>query len=226
MALLTVIVPVFNEAKTISQIIEKIQAVPLEKEIFVIDDGSTDETAQVLRLIRYDNLTVIHHPTNRDKGAAVLTGLSHAKGTWVIIQDADLEYNPDDYVRLIEAGDKGNADLVLGSRFTKGYQGACIPRLGNRLVTMLFNISFGVRLNDLLTCYKLIHRSTLPILQLQSKGFDIDIEVVAKMLRHKLRLSEVSVSYNPRSYAEGKKMRVKDGIGQIMTIVKYCFKLP
>jgi glycosyltransferase involved in cell wall biosynthesis len=218
---LSVIVPVYNEAKTIEQVIIKIIAVPIEKEIVVVDDSSTDGTDKILRSLRYDNLKVIHHTSNRGKGAAVLTGLEHAVGQYVIVQDADLEYDPGDYIKLLDVIQRGAGDLILGSRFTEGYHGMKIPKAGNRFLTGLMNILFGIKLNDCFTCYKLMRRVDLLGLLLSSNSFDIEIEILAKAFRKKMRILEVPVSYNPRTYKEGKKIRIKDGIWAVLMIFKY-----
>jgi len=223
MPLLSVIVPVYNEVKTIRQILEKIDSVAIEKEIIVVDDGSTDGTGKVLRDIKYPNLKVIHHSGNRGKGAAFLTGLANATGEFVIIQDADLEYDPMEYAKLIEEFNKSGVDIVLGVRFTEGYRGMLIPRLGNRFLTGLLNLLFSAQLNDFLTCYKLLRRDTLEKLQLKSEGFGIDAEIVSKILKRKLKIKQVPVSYKPRSYTEGKKIKWYDGIKYIVSIVKYRF---
>jgi glycosyltransferase involved in cell wall biosynthesis len=154
----------------------------------------------------------------------VLTGLAHASGEFVIIQDADLEYEPQEYIKLMEGIKEGNADLVLGVRFTKGYHGLLIPRLGNRFVTSLLNILFGVQINDFTTCYKLLRRDTVNALNLKSKRFNIDIEIIAKVLKRKLRIKQIPITYRPRSYAEGKKIRVLDGLQAIANIIKYRFR--
>lgn len=221
MPLLSVIVPVYNEAKTIKQILEKIHSVTVDKEIIVVNDGSVDETGRILKDIRYDNLKVIHHITNRGKGGAILTGLSNAAGEFVIIQDADLEYDPNDYLKLIEAIKEDKVDFVLGVRFLRGYHGLFIHRLGNRFLTGFFNLIFGSRLNDYATCYKLAKISTWKELNLKATGFDIEIEIVSKALKNHLRIVEVPVSYYPRSYAEGKKIRWLDGLQAIINILKY-----
>lgn len=221
MPLLSVIVPVYNEAKTISRILEKINSVNIDKEIVVVDDGSSDDTGKILHEIKYPNLKIIYHATNRGKGAAFLTGLSHAEGEFVIIQDADLEYDPNDYFKLMDVMEKENADIVLGARFMKGYQGLFLHRMGNRFLTKLMNVMFGVHFNDCFTCYKLVRRQKLQFLNLQARGFDIDMEIIAKALKNKLRISETLISYNPRSYAEGKKIRCKDGISAALSILKY-----
>ncbi|MFA5005036.1 MAG: glycosyltransferase family 2 protein [Candidatus Omnitrophota bacterium] len=219
--LLSVIMPVYNEAKTIKQVIDKVLAVPVEKEIIVVDDSSTDGTGKILRDLRYDNLKVIHHSSNRGKGAAVLTGIEHVSGEYVIVQDADFEYDPLDYLKLLEAIKTGAVDLVLGARFTSGYHGMKIPKVGNRLLTGLMNILFGVRLNDCFTCYKLMRKTDLLSLGLGSNSFDIEIEILAKAIKKRMRIAEVPVSYSPRTYHEGKKIRIKDGIWAVLRIFKF-----
>lgn len=223
MPLLSVIVPVYNEEKTIRQIIEKINSVNIDKEIIVVDDGSTDGTGKALRDTVFPGLKVIHHSSNRGKSAAFLTALSNASGEMVIIQDADLEYDPNDYLKLIDEFNKGGADLILGARFLEGYRGMLVPRLGNRFLTGLLNILFNVRLNDFLTCYKLLRRETLNNLGLKSRGFSIDTEIVSKILKKKLKIKQVAVSYKPRNYAEGKKIKWQDGVKDILSIIKYRF---
>jgi len=223
MPLLSVIVPVFNESKTIRQILEKISLVPVDKEMIVVDDGSTDGTDKILRDMRLDNMKVIHHSANRGKGAAFLTGLSNATGEFVIIQDGDLEYDPQEYLKLIEEIKKVGVDAVVGARFMKDYRGLLIPQLGNRFLTGLLNLLYGAKLNDCLSCYKLFRRETLLSLGITSCGFEVDTEILAKALKKKLKLSQVPISYAPRSYAEGKKIRIKDGIRYAINIIKNRF---
>lgn len=223
MPLLSVIAPVYNEARTIKQILEKISAVDIDKEIIVIDDGSYDSTEQILENIKYNNLKIIHHSSNRGKGAAFLTGLSHAKGEFIIIQDADLEYDPNDYSKLMEVMKQDNADIVLGARFKKGYHGLFIHRFGNRLLTGLLNLLFNLRLNDCFTCYKLFRKDTIKALNLKEQSFTIETEIVAKAAKKGLRIVEIPISYHPRAYSEGKKIRCKDGIRAIRSIIKYRF---
>jgi glycosyltransferase involved in cell wall biosynthesis len=223
MPLLSVIIPVYNEAKTINEIVQKVNAVPIDKEIIIIDDGSSDGTDRLLREIRMDNLKVIFHGSNRGKGSALLTGLANACADFVIIQDADLEYNPADYLNLMAEIQNGSCDLVLGVRFKQGYHGLLIPRLGNRFLTGLINLLFGTKINDFFTCYKLAGRETLKALGLGSKGFEIDTEIVIKSIKKGLRIKEVPISYQPRNYSQGKKIRIFDGLYFILLILMYKF---
>ena len=224
MPLLTVIIPVYNEANTIAALVQRVEAVKIDKEIVVVDDGSSDGTGKILRGINSPIIKVIHHTKNRGKGSAFITGLSHAKGEYVIVQDADLEYKPEEYLKLMEEMKKGNADLVMGARFTKGYHGLLVPRLGNRFLTGFLNFMFGVKLNDFFTCYKLCRREFFLNLELTSSAFTIEAEIVAKALKRNWRIVEVPIEYTPRSYAEGKKIRINDGIATIFSIIKYRIK--
>jgi glycosyltransferase involved in cell wall biosynthesis len=224
MPLLSVIIPVYNEARTIGHLVERVNAVNIDKEIIVVDDGSTDGTGKLLRGMYFDRFKVIHHTRNRGKGSALITGLSHATGEYVIIQDADLEYHPEEYTKLMETMKTVNADLVMGARFTKGYHGMLIPRLGNRFLTSFLNFLFGSDLNDFFTCYKLCRRENLLSLNLSSTSFNIETEIVAKALKRRWRIMEVPIEYVPRSYTEGKKIRVMDGIAAMLSIIKYRIK--
>ncbi len=223
MPLLSVIIPVYNESKTIRGILEKINSLAIDKEIIVIDDSSTDDTAKILREIRHENLKVIHHSSNRGKGAAFLTGLSQAEGEFVIIQDADLEYDPNDYRNLIKEIKSGGIDIVFGKRFQKGYKGLFMHRMGNKTLTALLNFLFRAHIADYATCYKLARKNTFIELNLGAKGFDMDVEIVCKALKQNKRISEIPVSYNPRTYKEGKKIRWRDGLWAIFYMFKYRF---
>lgn len=223
MPLLSVIVPVYNEAKTIRQIIENINAVNIDKEIIVIDNSSTDGTQKILGELRYDNLKVIYHSSNRGKGASFITGLDNAGGDYIIAQDADLEYDPNDYPHLLEEVKDGKYDMVLGARFFKGYQGLLMHVAGNKVLTFVMNFIYGGKLNDCATCYKLARRETYKSLRLQETGFDIDFEIVCKALRKKLKIKEAHIAYYPRSYKEGKKIRINDAFWAILTMLKYRF---
>ncbi len=223
MPLLSVIVPVYNEKKTIKEILEKIQSVPIDKEIIVVDDGSSDGTDKILRDMQYRNLKVIHHPTNRGKGAAFLTGLSNASGEFVIIQDADLEYEPNDYLKMVKAINENNADIILGARFLKGHVGLFAHRWGNRLLTGLLNLLFNTRLNDYATCYKFARKTTWESLNLRAVGFDIEVEIICNALKNKKHILEVPISYYPRTYKAGKKIRWWDGLWTVFYMFKYRF---
>ncbi len=218
---LSVIVPVYNEAKTIREIIEKINAVDVDKEVIVVDDGSSDESGRILRGMRLDNLKVIHHTTNRGKGSAIATALANAQGEYCIIQDADLEYDPGEYLRLLEPVKLNQADLALGARFTKGYHGLWVHRLGNMFLTGLVNLLFHIRLNDCFTCYKLARLAAFKSLGLRASSFDIEIEIIAKALRNKLRIQEIPIHYSPRAYSQGKKIRLRDGAWAAASIFRY-----
>ena len=223
MPILSVIIPVFNEAKTIKQILEKVEAVNIDKEIIVVDNGSTDGTDRILRGISFGNIKVIHHTSNRGKGGGILTGFLHANGEIVIIQDADLEYDPNDYHKLMELITNDKADLVLGARFLEGHQGLFMHRLGNRFLTGLLNFLFKTKINDYATCYKLAKSSTWAALGLKATGFDIDVEIVSSALKKKMRVAQAPVFYMPRTYKEGKKIRWVDGIWAIFYMFKYRF---
>ena len=188
-----------------------------------MDDGSTDDTAKILREVKYNNLKVIHHSSNRGKGAAFLTGLSQAEGEFVIIQDADLEYDPNDYRRLIEGIKSSGVDIVFGKRFQKGYKGLFMHRLGNKTLTALLNLLFKSHIADYATCFKLARKNTFIELNLAAKGFDMDVEIVCKALKQNKSICEIPVSYSPRTYKEGKKIRWRDGLWAMFYMFKYRF---
>lgn len=223
MPLLSVIVPVYNEAQTVRQIIEKIHAVDIDKEIIVIDNCSTDGTQKILSQLHYDNLKIIYHSTNLGKGASFLTGLDNAKGKYIVVQDADLEYDPNDYLPLFAEIKDNKYDMVSGVRFSEGHKGLLMHVLGNKFLTFVLNFLYGAKLNDCATCYKLARREIYKSFGLEKKGFDIDFEVICKALRKKLRIKELQVSYHPRSYKEGKKIRINDAFWAVLTMFKYRF---
>lgn len=227
MPLLSVIVPVYNEAKTIRKILEKISAVTIDKEVIVVDDASMDGTQAILHDIlrnREINLSkVVHHSDNKGKGESVQEGIRQASGEFVVIQDADLEYEPQDYLGLIKPLLEDRADIALGARFSGGHSGLMFHKLGNRFLTGFLNFLFGCRLNDYATCYKMARRVLLFNLELTSKGFEIDVEIICKALKKNLRIVEVPISYSPRTYCEGKKIRWFDGLRAMASILKYRF---
>ena len=211
MPLVSVIIPVYNEEKTIEEIVKVIDSINIDKEVIVIDNGSTDKSREILKgLLRLPNVKLFFYDKNIGKGGAFKAGLRHACGDIVIIQDADMEYDPRDYYQLIQPIIDNRADFTLGIRFAGGYRGLFLHRLGNRFLTGLFNILYGCRLNDIYTCYKVCKREVFNKFNLRSDDFSIDQEIVVRALEEKLRICEVPVSYRPRSYSEGKKIRFAD----------------
>jgi glycosyltransferase involved in cell wall biosynthesis len=219
--MLSVIIPVFNEVSTIRDIIALIRGVPIDKEIIVVDDGSSDGTAAILNTFHSPDIKVIHHAVNRGKGAAVATGIAHSRGEYLVIQDADLEYDPNDYVGLLKVMNESSADLVMGARFTSGYHGLFIPRLGNQILTTAFNILFRTSFNDVMTCYKLFRTSALEFIEIKASDFNIEIEFLAKACRNKLSVREVPITYKPRNYNQGKKIRIFDGFKALTAVIHY-----
>jgi len=220
---LSVIIPTYNEAGTVKQLIEKVNSVPIDKEIIIIDDGSTDDTKRVIREIKLPNLKIIYHSSNRGKGSAFLTGLSNASGEFVIIQDADLEYDPNDYLKLMDAANLNSGAMVLGARFKEGHKGLFIHRLGNRTLTWILNLIFASHLNDYATCYKLARLELFKSLNLRAKSFDLETEIVCKAIRRKTKIIDIPVNYYPRNYREGKKIRFKDALWAVYYMLKFRF---
>jgi glycosyltransferase involved in cell wall biosynthesis len=224
---LSVLMPVYNEARTIEEILRQVIAVPIEKEILVVDDGSSDRTGEILRAWDgRDGVRVIRHSENLGKGRALATAFGEARGEILIIQDADLEYDPGDYSALLRPIEAGRADIVYGSRF----RGASENRVqnfwhtvGNRVLTLISNVFTDLNLTDMATCYKVFHRRVLPALDLESKRFGVDAEITVKVSRRGFRIFEVPVSYFARSRAEGKKIRLRDGFSALGALVRYSF---
>ena len=225
---LSVIIPVFNEENTIKQAIKRVQAVRVPKQIIIVDDGSTDQTRQVLKNITRNKknqaIKTILHSKNQGKGMAIRTGIKQATGDYIIIQDADLEYDPQDYHKLIKPVEDGKAEVVYGSRFTGEHRNMFFWHLvANRFLTFVTNILYNTTLSDMETCYKLFPTELLKSLSLKSKRFDFEPEVTAKVLKQKIRIYEVPISYAGREYDEGKKITWIDGIIAFFTIIKYRF---
>ncbi len=225
---LSVIVPVFNERNTVAEIIRRMRAVKLpndlELEVVVVDDGSSDGTDKVLSALGDSTIRVINHGANKGKGAAIRTGLENVRGDLVLVQDADLEYDPDDWPRLIDPILKGKAQVVYGSRFT-GERKNMFPShwLGNRFLTLVTNILYQSTLSDMETCYKLFDRRVLEGITIRSERFEFEPEITAKVLRRGYRIYEVPISYAGREISEGKKISWRDGIGAIIALVRYRF---
>ena len=227
---LSVIIPVYNEEQTIHEVLERVAAVQLgaiDKEIVIANDGSTDGTRRAIdeRHLPADlPVHVYHSPINLGKGAAVRLGLAFATGDIMLVQDADLELDPNEYTRLIAPLLDGRADVVYGSRFLNPTAKVAMKsRAANRFLTMLTNVLFGGRLTDMETAYKVLTRESLQGIRLRTVGFDIEPELTARLLRAGRRIVEVPISYNPRTTDEGKKMRFIDGVDAIYTLLKCRF---
>ena len=221
--ILTVIVPVFNEAATVKTLLDQVLASPAVEEIVVVDDGSTDGTREVLQGIDHARIRVFFHPRNRGKGAAVRTGIAEARAEIVVIQDADLEYDPGEYPILLDPIRRGVADAVFGSRFLSGSSRVLYykHRLGNGFLTALSNWATDLNLTDMETCYKAVRRDLLQSLDLTQERFGIEPELTAKLARAGARVYEVPISYRGRTYDEGKKIGWRDGVQAIWCIWKY-----
>jgi len=222
---LSVVIPVYNEIGTIKEILNQVQSVPQDKEIIVVDDRSTDGTREWLTQISNNNITVLFHPVNTGKGAALRTGFEHVTGDIVVIQDADLEYDPSEYGRLIEPILDGRADVVYGSRFTGGPQRVLFfwHYVGNKLLTLLSNMLTNLNLSDMETCYKVFRAHLLEKITIKSNRFGFEPEITAKFARLKCRIYEVPISYSGRNYEEGKKITWSDGLAALFHVIRFRF---
>lgn len=222
---LSIIIPVYNEEATVEELIRRVRTVdlPLEREIVVVDDASTDGTAKILARLEKDGLTLLRHDTNRGKGAAIRTALGRTSGDLILIQDADLEYDPKDYARLLEPLLDGRADVVYGSRFLGGPHRVLLfwHYVANSFFTFLTNFLYNVNLTDMGVCYKVFRAELLKSLVLRSDRFGFEPEVTAKICRRKARIYEVPISYSGRTYAEGKKIGWKDGFTYLWCLLRY-----
>jgi len=222
---ISVVIPVYNEAETIHEIVARVQAVPLDKELIIVDDGSTDGTRDQLQALpQYDNVRVILHERNQGKGAALRTGFAAVTGDVVIIQDADLEYHPGEYLRLLAPIEDGRADVVFGSRFLGGDAHRVLlfwHSVGNKCLTLMSNALNDLNLSDMETCYKCFRAEILEWLVIKSNRFAFEPEFTAKVAKKHLRIYEVAISYSGRTYSEGKKIGWKDGIAAICAIIKF-----
>ena len=223
---LSVIIPVYNEEKTILRLVELVRAVPLEKEIIIVNDGSTDSTRTLIenKFRTADGIRILTHEKNSGKGSAIRTGIQAALNDAVIIQDADLEYDPSDYVVLRKALESSSANVVYGSRFLgkKQVTGA-FHRFVNYFLTTLTNALYGSRLTDMETCYKLFRRDTIQALNLTSRGFEVEVEITAKTLKSGEKIVEVPISYKGRTHHEGKKIGWRDGVKAVLALVRFRF---
>jgi glycosyltransferase involved in cell wall biosynthesis len=222
--MISVIIPVFNEAKTVKELVKRVQSVDLEKEIIIVDDASTDGTREVLNeLTGEQGITVLFHQSNQGKGAALRTAFKEVKGEIVIIQDADLEYDPFEYSKLIRPIMEGKADVVYGSRFLGGPHRVLLfwHYVGNQILTLFSNMLTNLNLTDMETCYKVFKSSLLNEFTIESNRFGVEPEITSKLARLKCKIYEVDISYSGRDYTEGKKINWKDGIAAFYWILKF-----
>lgn len=235
---LSIIIPVYNEEKTIGEVLKKIDHLTIpdvKKEIVVVDDGSKDRTPSVIKKFISKNTSIkyFHHERNRGKGAALRTGMKYATGDYITIQDADLEYNPNDIPELLKPIVNKKAKVVYGTRLDRlpNFNGEeRTPRflmqyLGNRLLSLATSILYGNWLTDMETCYKVFPRKAVTYTDLQAKSFDFEAEITAKLLKKGYKIMEIPITANPRTYAEGKKLRpFREGYKAIVTLIKYRFR--
>ncbi|MBP5787891.1 MAG: glycosyltransferase family 2 protein [Kiritimatiellae bacterium] len=228
---LSIVIPVYNEAGTIADILKVVKAVNIgwEKEIILVNDCSSDGTKEILdRLAEEDSsLKVLHHEVNQGKGAALQTGFAAATGDYVLIQDADLEYDPNEYPQLLAPIEMGRADVVFGSRFLGGGAHRVVfywHYIGNKFLTWLSNMTTNLNLTDMEVCYKVFNRSLLQSIPLVEKRFGFEAEITAKVARRKCRVYEVPISYYGRDYSEGKKIGWKDGVSALRCIIRYAWR--
>jgi len=223
---LSIIIPVYNEVKNISEIVKRVQATKLATEIIIVDDGSQDGTGEILqKLDGKRKIRVILQGKNQGKGAAVVTGMQAAKGDVLLIQDADLEYDPRDYPALLKPIQEGLADVVYGSRFLGAAHRVTMfwHQLANQLLTLMTNILYDSILTDMETGYKVFRREVIEGMTIRAKRFNFEPEFTAKILKRKYRIFEVPITFNPRDYADGKKIKLKDAFEAVWALLKYRF---
>ena len=224
---LSVIIPVYNEKKTLLEILKLVEAEKTEKEIIIVDDGSSDGTKEILEALEKKNrphLKIFYQPENQGKGKAIRRAIEHVTGDYSIIQDADLEYDPSDYPRLLEPIYKGKAIVVYGSRFTGERRNMFfLHMLGNKFLSLVTNLLYNTTISDMETCYKVIKSDLLKSLSLNCRKFEFEPEVTAKILKKNVRIYEVPISYAGREYDEGKKITWFDGFSALWTLIKYRF---
>ena len=216
---LSVIIPIYNEAATCTQLIEGVKSVPIQKQIIVVDDCSTDGSGDILKEI--DDIELIQHQVNQGKGSAVQSALPHIKGDFVILQDGDLEYNPADYEKMLNQLKNDSADVVYGSRWLGKTSPLSYHTIGNRFITWFANWMTGAALTDMASCYKMMPAEIFRSLDICSAGFGLEAEITAKVFKKKLRVIEVPISYDRRTKSEGKKLRLRDGLIACWTLLKY-----
>ena len=226
---LSVVIPVYNERQTIGEIVNRVERVGIPKEIIIVDDGSTDGTRDRLKEIgaEHPGVKVILQPYNMGKGKALRTGFAAATGEYVIVQDADLEYDPEDYYKLIGPLERQQADAVYGSRFITTQEHRVLyfwHSLGNRVLTLLSNMATDLNLSDMETCYKVFRRELIQSIELEEDRFGFEPEITCKLARARARIYEVGIAYHGRTYEEGKKIGLRDGFRALWCILKYRIK--
>jgi glycosyltransferase involved in cell wall biosynthesis len=222
----SIIIPVYNEQETLSEILIRLVGLPIDKEIIAVDDASNDNSHTILRKAAdAGDIRLLTHPVNRGKGAAIVTGLEYASGEYTIIQDADLEYDPDDIVKMLATAEQHNADAIFGSRINNPQSGISYRRYywGGRFLTFLANLLYRVDISDESTCYKMVRTDLMKSLNLTCKRFEFCPELVAKLGKRKIKIFEIPISYNPRKIESGKKIRWHDGLEAIWTLFRLRF---
>jgi glycosyltransferase involved in cell wall biosynthesis len=222
---ISVLIPVFNEVGTIEEILKRVDATGLAAEILVVDDGSTDGTKELLESLNHLPVQLLLHERNQGKGAAIRTGIEKASGDVILIQDADLEYDPRDYPALLKPLEEGLADVVYGSRFLGGPRRPTMfwHMVANKMLTLITNILYNSILTDMETGYKVFRREVVDGIRLRANRFDFEPEFTAKILKRKVRIFEVPITFNPRDYEDGKKIGMRDAFQAVWALIKFRF---